>query len=678
MIKRVVGFFLFFSILFMQNSEAKQRCWITDLTVKQTIESLSSKYPAENRFRIERGVRKCALLWIEQDGTEADFKSFCQNNFKYLPQDIDAVFASFSRNFEIINGHFNLMSLRLREPLDLDRGNYSEMDELFGGYNPGAHWMDDFYTNKIAFVIALNFPSFSLQEKNTLGKNWTRKEWAYSRLGDLFKVRMPSQLILDYSASLNKAEMYIASYNIMAGMLRDNYGNSLFSKDAKFLSHWNLRDEIKANYSDRDKGLDKQRILSQVMQRIVEQSIPECVINNPQYNWNPYTNEVFLLNKKIDFKEENNNRYSVMLSLFHQLKRQDACYDTSLNTVLKRNFESEMEMPLEDVEDLFVNFLTSPQVKKVSGEIRKRLNRKLEPFDIWYDGFKPRSVLVQDNLTSITSGKYPDANTLQKDLLEILRTLGFSPTKASYLSDKIAVDAARGSGHAAGALMRGDKAHLRTRIAASGMDYKGYNIAIHEFGHNVEQTLSLYDVDYYLLNGVPNTAFTEALAFMFQSRDLELLGIKSRTTETNKLIVLDNFWSLYEIIGVSLVDIRVWKWLYAHPDATSTELREAVLCISRDVWNCYYAPVFGKKDQLLLGIYSHMISYPLYLSAYSFGHLIQFQLENQIAGRNFGEEVERMFTIGRVTPDNWMLKSTGKRLSIEPVLTAVDEVLKIK
>lgn len=50
-------------------------------------------------------------------------------------------------------------------------------------------------------------------------------------------------------------------------------------------------------------------------------------------------------------------------------------------------------------------------------------------------------------------------------------------------------------GHAWGASMKGQQSHLRTRIPAEGMNYKGYNIAVHEFGHNVEQTISMYNVD---------------------------------------------------------------------------------------------------------------------------------------------------------------------------------------
>ena len=76
------------------------------------------------------------------------------------------------------------------------------------------------------------------------------------------------------------------------------------------------------------------------------------------------------------------------------------------------------------------------------------------------------------------------------------------------------------------------------------MDYKGYNIAVHELGHNVEQVFSLYEVDHTLLAGVPNNAFTEALAFVFQARDLELLGLaKPSAREPSGSRVLNDFWA---------------------------------------------------------------------------------------------------------------------------------------
>ena len=179
----------------------------------------------------------------------------------------------------------------------------------------------------------------------------------------------------------------------------------------------------------------------------------------------------------------------------------------------------------------------------------------------------------------------------------MLESLGFSKEDASFLSSKISVEGARGSGHAWGASGRWQNSLLRTRIGAEGMDYKGYNIAVHEFGHNVEQTIDLYHIDHYTMSGVPNTGFTEALAFVFQKRDLQLLGYDQQVDDNT---TLDIFWGLYEIMGVSLVDMRMWQWLYAHPDASAAQLREATISIAKEVWNQYYQPVLGEKDSPIL------------------------------------------------------------------------------
>jgi hypothetical protein len=336
-----------------------------------------------------------------------------------------------------------------------------------------------------------------------------------------------------------------------------------------------------------------------------------------------------------------------------------------------------MEIPQADVEALFVELVSSPQVKMAGELISKRLGRPLEPFDIWYNGFKSRSALNEEELNKITRSKYPDSKAFEKDLPNILVKLGFPKDSATAIASKITVDAARGSGHAWGAEMRTDRARLRTRIGNQGMDYKGYNIAIHEFGHNVEQTISLYNMDYYILHGVPNTAFTEALAFLFQHRDLELLGLKQDDPMGAHLAALDNLWSNYEIMGVSLVDMRVWKWLYENPGATATQLKEAVITIATDVWNSYYSPVFGVSDSPILAIYSHMIDNPLYLSAYPVGHLIQFQIEEYMEGKKLADEVYRMYTLGMLVPQVWMKQAVGNPVSIQPTLIAADEALKI-
>ena len=162
---------------------------------------------------------------------------------------------------------------------------------------------------------------------------------------------------------------------------------------------------------------------------------------------------------------------------------------------------------------------------------------------------------------------------------------------------------------------------------------------------------------------------------VFQGHDLELLGRAKPSAEAERARALAELWATYEIGGVSLVDMRVWRWLYAHPEATPAELREATVGIAREVWNQYFAPVLGVQDSVLLAIYSHMVVYGLYLPDYAIGHLIAFQVAEHFRGRDFGAEFERVTRQGRLTPDAWMRGAVGAPLSAEPLLAAARTAL---
>jgi len=343
-------------------------------------------------------------------------------------------------------------------------------------------------------------------------------------------------------------------------------------------------------------------------------------------------------------------------------------YSFTYPTAILRAFDGGMQIKQEEIEKLFIEYISSPKVKKVAEMISERLGRDLEPFDIWYDGFKSRSSISEDVLNKQIKSMYPSAEAFDKDIPDMLVKFGFPRKKAEELGGAIVVEAARGSGHAWGAQSRDDYARLRTRLSEGGMDYKGFNIAVHEMGHNVEQTISMRDVDFYILNGVPNTAFTEANAFVFQKRDLSLLGYSQKDPNQAKMTELDIFWGSYEIMGVALVDMNVWKWLYANPNTSPAQLKEAVLTIAKDVWNKYYAPVLGGNDSPLLAIYSHMINSPLYLANYPFGHIIEYQLEKFYANKNWAEEVLRIYALGNLTPQQWMIEAVGEKISTKPML----------
>jgi hypothetical protein len=99
--------------------------------------------------------------------------------------------------------------------------------------------------------------------------------------------------------------------------------------------------------------------------------------------------------------------------------------------------------------------------------------------------------------------------------------------------------------------------------------------------------------------------------------------------------------------------------------------------IAKEVWNTYYADIFGVRDQTILSIYSHMIRRPLYLSNYPIGHVIDFQIGQYVEGKNMADEIDRMLKQGSIVPQIWMQGAVGNRISEQPLLDAVEKALRV-
>ena len=639
---------------------------ISNETITKTINIIKEKATVDVDL-LARGVKNTADFWMNDDGSAEDFQTFCVENFVSDAAEKELLFNKLQTNFEILFGNFNKMSVDLKLPLHVVGDDIATIDEVFGAWEPSAHFMDDMFSSKIAFILTLNFPFYNLQEKNILGTKWSRLEWAYARMGDIITSRVPANISQDIASAATYADSYISGYNIIMGNLRNENSEKLFPDGMNLITHWGLRDELKSNYADDVKGLEKQQMIYDVMKHIVYQTIPEQVINNDEYIWYPISNKILKDNTEVSVKPEPNTRYQQLYNLAMAYKAEDK-YNPTYPTYIQRSFDKSMEVSYDEIEAMFIDFISNPVVAEVGKLIETRLGRELQPFDIWYDGFKSRSNISEDELTKITCAKYPNTAAFQNGLEDILKRLGFTNEKTKEICSKITVDASRGAGHAWGAQMRSDNARLRSRIGKNGMDYKGYNIATHEFGHNVEQTVSLHDVDNYVMNGVPNTGFTEALAFVFQKRDLELLGFKTDDPNKKAMLTLDIFWGCYEIMGVSLVDMRTWKWLYENPNASVEDLKATILKNATEIWNQYYAPILGEDNSPILAIYSHMIDVPLYLPNYPYGHIIEYQLENHFANKNLANEIIRIFSQGRLTPNVWMQQAVGNNVTTAPLI----------
>ncbi|MEI7482337.1 MAG: hypothetical protein WCK75_08300 [Elusimicrobiota bacterium] len=641
---------------------------IKEEIISGIIEKLIKKYPSE-AGRIAPCVRQTARLWEKKDGTGREFRDFCLNYFLTGGQ-LETLFSRFEQKLEYTNGHFTALTLKLRLEMDTDTGPLHPADQLFASYSPASHFTEDMFKVKLAFLTLLNFPARSLADCLRDGEGWSREEWAKARLARRFAYRVPAEINQLLITAYAEAESYINSYNINMERVTDEKGDRVFPKGLRLISHWGLRDHLKSLYAESD-GLKKQRIILSLMERVIASEIPAKAVNSERGLYNPLLNT---LDNKPAVREPD-TRYQRFLDIFRAHLEEDKYYPLEPTHIL-RKFNLVREIPEGEVEAMFVSLLEAPEGRAVADLIKKKLGRELEPFDIWYPGFKGRADIRESELDRAVTDRYKSPADFEKDIANILVKLGFVRETAEFVAARVQIDAARGAGHAWGPGMRTEKARLRTRVPSGGMNYQGFNTAMHELGHCTEQIFSMYKVDHTLLEGVPNTAFTEGFAFVFQDRDMEVLGLHKPDKNSEALKALDSFWSAREIAGVALVDMNVWRWLYQNKDATAEDLRQAVGVIARGIWDKYYAPLFGVKDSPLLAIYSHMINYGMYLPDYPLGHIIAFQIEEYFKTHKLGDEMERMCRLGSITPRDWMRQAVGAEISPAPMISAAAEAVR--
>ena len=645
-------------------------------SVKESVtEKLIQKYDKNHQKRIHCGVKQVGRFWEKKDGSPQEFEDFCLSNFYAESEKLNKLFTRLEKNFESLYGNFHRVSRQFYWNMHVETGPMLPIDYQFANVNVFAHINDDLFQEKIAFTILLNFPVYSLDEKSSTDLNWSRRKWAETRLADYFNERTPAAVKTKRIRAYVAADDYVNKYNFNMYCLIIDTGERLFPKELILISHWGLRDEIKAQYINED-GLKKQQLIQKVMERVVRQEIPEAVIDSSEWDWNPFTNGIWKAGtKEKGYKEfELNRRYELLGNVFAAEMVVDQ-YMPDYPSLIARRFNQDREISKETVTDLLISILSAPVVQKTAELIRKRLSRDLQPFDIWYDGFKPKNAKSESELDALVSQKYGSLEIFQNKLPDILIELGFSQKTSNSLASHIRVDPARGAGHAVGAMMREDNAHLRTRTPETGLDYKGFNTAMHELGHTVEQVFSLNEMDFYFLEGVPNTAITEAFAFLFQKRDMNILGVRSDGGESKILQHLSTFWSTYEICGVALVDIGIWDWMYKHPECTKEQVRNAILEIAFEIWNKYYFPVFGIKDQVLLAVYSHIIDCGMYIPDYPLGLIISFQIEEYMKNHDLATEMERMCKLGKLSPQVWMWQAVGEEISTQPMIQAAGKAV---
>src|SRR5260370_19345668 len=361
---------------------------------------LVEKHGEASRARAERGVKQVAAYWRAEDGDAAALKAFVEESFVADPQKLEALLQRFSAAFEQIDGHMLEIGRALQSRSQLELGPQMGVDQLFAALDVSAHIVEDLFSSKLAFLALLNFPLPDLQEMIAQGPGWSRRQWAAARLTRRFSLRPSVAALHAVAKALADSEAYIAGYNIWMHHVLAPDGRRLFPKGVRLLSHWNLRDQIKGDYAAPDKAdaLARQRLIREVMERIVTQTIPQGVIDDPRVAWTPVTNAVAPApateieteqmarqgkrpdKPLVSAEREPDTRYQVLLGDFLASRRLDE--DSPMaRTEIDRHFQLDDEMPEERVRSLLTQAMSSPLVPPVAALIEKRLRPKQGPFD---------------------------------------------------------------------------------------------------------------------------------------------------------------------------------------------------------------------------------------------------------------------------------------------------------
>src|SRR5438270_2918226 len=163
----------------------------------------------------------------------------------------------------------------------------------------------------------------------------------------------------------------------------DAQGRRLFPPKLRLLRHWNLRDQIKADYVAKENGLARQRMIQRVMERIITQTIPKMVIDNPAVDWDPYTNDIkpaaeqdaeinSAASSPVNDEAEPSTRYAMLLKTFAASRKLDP-YSPTAQTLMARRFDEDREIPEARARQMLEQVVSSPLAASVGELIKSRL-----------------------------------------------------------------------------------------------------------------------------------------------------------------------------------------------------------------------------------------------------------------------------------------------------------------
>ena len=618
------------------------------------IETLITTHGDAVRDRATAGVHRAAEVWTEADGNADAFKAFCCDYFIADEAELPTLVARLEIALEQVGGHLYEMRRTLRRWSDLRGEPFGKVDDLLATFDPAPDLSEQYWQQKLAFVARLNLERPSLATMLANGGDWTSDEWATVRVSRAFGPRIPSEVANLVRELSFKSGKFVSEFHVPVGTLVTSSGNRWFEADRKLIAHWLIREEIRAAYAEED-GLERQHALMWVMRRHIDGTIPAAIMDGSNAaDWDAQSNTIggvapgeLLGTVRYDHWQDN-VRVAQALDEHH----------TEHPTALRRKFDLEREIPEDDVVRQLELLLEAPARADLATLTRQRLGRDLEPQDIYFDELA--EPVAADELDAAVKARFGDHRGFELALPEVLEQLGYSRGDAEFLGRRVRVEIAKGAGHAMRPALPEYGAWLRTNSLEGELGWDGFDTAMHELGHNLEQLCSTHFVPRPVLRGVPNTACTEAFAFLYQGLAASVLHLPESDPQTAAdTHCCERLLDAAQIAGPALLEIHVWRWIYDHPDASPEAIRDTVLRVADELWSKYYQQHLGADPYAILAAYQHMVGYPLYLADYALGHIISHQIIGHMHGKDLATETRRICSIGSLTPDAWMKIAVG-------------------
>ncbi|MCB0328628.1 MAG: hypothetical protein KDD70_03160 [Bdellovibrionales bacterium] len=606
-----------------------------------------------------RGVEQVSLYWMRSDGTQEQRQQFCEDYYCRDAQSQREHFSRISKRLHEARAAFLKLERAYRLPLETSHAEFLAIDRLFAGYRLGVHLVEDLYVSKVAFAVLLNFPLFSLEEKLKFGSGWSSEEWARCRLADMVSVRIPRALLQSRLHQAVRAEEFVESLTVSGKLFSEDDGSPVAT--GKLRAHWDLRDQIIRGFRI-GRGRATQAQLFTALELFAIGDLPHKSA------------------KELLRKAENSPKGSHQATLTKRYKPLErvlraehimAEHTLPAVSMLEREFEFRQEISISRLEKIALDILESPLCFRVADALSRRIGRSLEPYDLWNTAFRQRPALsaLAPRITN------RDVMSFGDNIEGLLTNLSFDDELARTLASKIVLQQGRADAHAVPGGGDPSKMYLRLPKTEDGTltQQMSYDL-LHELGHCVEYLISQDSVEYEPLRGSPNTSISEAFAFQFEQRALvALLGDSQELSYS--ISPLASFWECYESAGVALLELEVYRSIPRERAPSAELLGELFTVKAQEIWNKYYAPILGRENSPILACYTHLLYTPLYVPHYLIGQLLSFLIDSHLEGKDFGHELERMSSIGKLPFLIWVQKAIGAEFNPDPLFLEVDRVL---